>query len=135
MVTVNMDFCPRCGRYLKDGEYQCPECGNMVRRPEPVAPMPGEFHDSFATARPEQVDIKRAIFEKYFFIAFAIAFAASFAVTYYWRFTMLFFCIPLFLPMGRISIAAGALLGLTVGSGCAMLGKAYLFSNIIFNGF
>ena len=126
----SMDFCPRCGRYLKDEEYQCPECGNIVRqipRDEQVPPEMGGYSD----AGRGPVSLKKAVFEKYFFIAFAIAFAASFAVTYFWRFSFLFFCIPLFIPMGRISIGLGAFAGLVGGSAVAYLYKYYLLNNLI----
>jgi len=131
MITVindhlslpNMDFCPRCGRYLKDGEYQCRECGNIVRQP-PMEEMPEQI---FISER-QPVDLKKMVFERYFFIALIIGFAATFAITMYWRFTFLFFCIPLLFPMGRISIGAGLLGGMMLGSGTALLVK-YLMAN------
>ena len=126
-----MDFCPRCGRYLEEGEYQCRECGNMVRMPKMDPASMGDGQGSVYGRRPQPVDLKKMVFEKYFFIALAIAFAISFTVTYYWRFTILFFCIPLFLPMGRISIAAGTLLGLTGGSLTAILAKMYLLNSAV----
>lgn len=129
MSPPTMDFCPRCGRYLKDEEYQCPECGNIVRQMPQAEQMPPELMDMYS--RKEPFDLKKALFEKWFFISLAIAFAAAFLVTFYWRFTILFFCIPLFLPMRRLSIGAGVFVGLTGGSLAALLVKYYLFSSIV----
>jgi len=125
-----MEFCPRCGRYLKDTEYQCPECGNIVRQPPMPEQLPHEYEEYYSSVGAKPMSLKKLIFEKYFFIALAIAFAATFAVTYYWRFSFLFFCIPLLFPMGRISIATGALLGMTLGTATALLTK-YLMANSV----
>jgi hypothetical protein len=123
-----MEFCPRCGRYLKDDEYQCPECGNIVRQaPRVETQIPPELEE-LITDRKEPVNILQMIFEKWFFVAFAIAFVAAFLVTFYWRFTFLMFCIPLFIPTRRLSIGAGLLGGLTGGSVTALLVKTYFFT-------
>ena len=112
-----MDFCPRCGRYLQDYEYKCPECGYAVR--ENPNPTPSGYAQPYPGMTPEQM--KKALFDKWFFVSFAICFALTFVVTLYWRFTFLFFCFPLFLPMGRISIATGSLLGISAGSILALM--------------
>ena len=125
-----MDFCPRCGRYLKDDEFQCPECGNVVRQ----IPHDDVRPDGFQPNGNENVtvtsgkDIVKAIFDKYFFIAMAIGFVAMFAVTYMWGFHFILFCIPLFFPMGRMSRGPGLLAGMTVGSLTAILWKMYMVS-------
>jgi len=123
-----MDFCPRCGRYIKDDEYQCPECGNIVRQIPEVERIPPEINRMYLGKEP--VDLKKAIFNRLFFICLIIAFAASFLVTYYWRFTMLFFFIPLFLPMGKISIGAGLFTGLAIGSAVGLAVKYYTLGTL-----
>ncbi len=126
-----MDFCPRCGRYLKDYEYQCPECGNIVRQRPSAAAMPDDVDRYFDSIRMEKVDVKAVLFERYFFIAFIIGFAATVAITYYWRFSLLFFFIPMFLPTGRISISAGLMGGVTTGSLVGLLIKYWLTGALI----
>ena len=124
-----MEFCPRCGRYLKDDEFQCPECGNIVRQRQAVPPtdMPGYM----SNGRAEPIDLKKIVFEKYFFIALAVAFVMAFAVTYLWRFTFLFFCFPLILPFGRMSITAGVFAGVSLGSVTAILLKYFILNALI----
>ena len=126
-VTDNMEFCPRCGRYLKDDEYQCPECGNVVRQMPRNETIPPEFSDYYNN-KGEPISLKKLIFEKWFFVALAIAFAISFAITFYWRFTILLFCLPLFVPWRRLSIAAGLLVGLTGGTATALLINTFVLN-------
>ena len=126
-----MDFCPKCGRNLKDNEYRCPECGNMVREPPVEQQIPPEFVDYYKTANATPLNLKKMIFSKYFFIAFVIAFAAAFSITYLWRFSFLFFCIPLLIPMGRISIASGALIGVSLGTVAGLLTKYFVLNTIV----
>jgi hypothetical protein len=126
-----MEFCPKCGRYLKDGEFQCPECGNTVREvpiSEKVAPNVNMMYTGNKEGR---VDWKKVFFDKYFFIALAAGLAISFAVTYLWRFTFFIFCIPLLLPLGKLSIGAGLFTGLVGGSLVAILTKMYLVDSWI----
>ena len=97
-----MEFCPRCGRYLKDDEYQCPECGNVVRQmPNRDDRIPPEFQEfeSIDDNGIVRFSLKKLIFEKWFFVAFGIAFAAAFLLTYMWRFSIILFCVPLLIPM------------------------------------
>ncbi len=115
-----MEFCPNCGRYLKDDEYQCPECGNIVRQMPHVDQTPPGF-SSFYDEKGEPKSLKKLIFEKWFFVALAITFVAAFAITFFWRFTVLIFCIPLLIPSRRLSIAIGALAGLSGGTAAALL--------------
>ena len=116
-----MEFCYRCGRYLKEHEYQCPECGNIVRQPT-LEEMPLELRNVY-NANTQSVDIMKMVFDKYFFILLAIAGLITFSITYYWRFTFLFFFLPLFLPSRKPSIAMGLLLGVCLGSGLGLLVK------------
>ncbi len=129
-----MEFCSRCGRYLKDDEYQCPECGNVVRQmPNTDNRIPSEFQE-FETVDDNGIvrfSLKKLIFEKWFFVAFGIAFAASFALTYMWRFSIILFCVPLLIPMKRISIGAGTMVGLTGGTVTALLIKYFLLDGIV----
>ncbi len=115
-----MEFCPNCGRYLKDDEYQCPECGNIVRQMPHVDHTPPGFSD-FYDEKGSPKSLKEMIFEKWFFVALVIAFAIAFSVTFFWRFTVLIFCIPLLIPSRRLSIAIGALVGLSGGTAVALL--------------
>ena len=123
------DFCPRCGRYLKDNEYQCPECGNMVRANPNIGYTADMDSNGFVEVNAEE--IKKSLFEKWFFISFAITFAVCCAVTYYWRFTFLFLCFPLFLPTRRLSMSAGILLGIALGSIAGFALKYYLYTSSI----
>ncbi len=124
-----MEFCPKCGRYLKDDEFKCPECGNMVRS-RPEEELPPQFREPMQKGQ-ETFDFKKTFTEKWFFIALGIGFAAAFSVTYFWRFSFLFFCFPLFLPTGRMSIALGAVIGICLGSVAAFLVKTYLITSSI----
>ena len=123
-----MEFCYRCGRYLKEHEYQCPECGNIVRQPT-ADELPPEILSMY-NARAEPVDLKKVLFDKYFFLLLALSSLITFSVTYYWRFTFLFFFIPLFLPSRRPSIALGLLMGVCLGSCLGLLVK-YMAPGII----
>lgn len=129
-----MEFCPRCGRYLKDDEYQCPECGNVVRQmPNMDDRIPPEFQE-FETVDDNGIvrfSLKKLIFEKWFFVAFGIAFAAAFLLTYMWRFSIILFCVPLLIPMKRISIGAGTMVGLIGGTVTALLIKYFLLDGIV----
>jgi hypothetical protein len=121
-----MDFCPRCGRYLKDEEFQCPECGNIVRElpiNEQVAP---EINRMYLGNRAGKFDIRDVFRDKYFYILFGIGFAATFAVTYYWRFSVFFFLVPLLMPAGRLSFSLGLVLGMVLGSLLGFVTKTYL---------
>ena len=120
-------FCPRCGRYLKDNEFQCPECGNLVREPPHSEYIPNATE---ILERGEKIDAKTIFTQKWFFIALAIAAAITFAVTYYWRFTFLFLCFPLFLP-SRLSISVGTFLGVCIGSIAAIILKSMMISSAI----
>ena len=126
-----MDFCPRCGRYLKDEEFQCPECGNIVRElpiREQVAP---EVNMLYLGNREGRFDFKNVFKDRYFYILFAVGFAATFAVTYFWRFSMFFFIIPLLMPARRLSISLGLVLGMIAGSALGYLTKVYLTASLI----
>lgn len=127
IVTDIMEFCPRCGRYLKDDEYQCPECGFVVRQMPHVDNTPPGFSD-FYDERGEPKSLRELIFEKWFFVALAITFVIAFAITFYWRFTILIFCIPLLLPWRRLSIAVGMLAGLAGGTVTALLVNTFILA-------
>jgi len=126
-----MDFCPRCGRFLKDNEYQCPECGNMVRSPPMPEQVPPQYDEYYRSAGTAPISLSKLIFEKYFFIALAICFAIAFSITYMWRFSFLFFCIPLLIPMGRFSISFGALAGMSLGTVAALLVKYFMLGSAV----
>lgn len=129
-----MEFCPRCGRYLKDDEYQCPECGNVVRQmPNRDDRIPPEFQEfeSIDDNGIVRFSLKKLIFEKWFFVAFGIAFVAAFLLTYMWRFSIILFCVPLLIPMKRISIGAGTMVGLMGGTVTALLIKYFLLDGIV----
>jgi len=126
-----MDFCPRCGRYLKDEEFQCPECGNIVRElpiRDQVAP---EINMMYSGNRAGRLDIRDIFRDKVFYIVFAIGFAASFSLTYFWRFSVFLFLIPLLMPVGRPSISLGLILGIIVGSLIGFVTKTYLVASSI----
>jgi hypothetical protein len=116
------EFCPRCGRYLKDGEYQCPECGNVVRQ-IPVEEVPPEIRQVMSGQGLGNVLLKSVFTDKWFYIPLVASFAAMFAVTYYWRFSFLFFLVPLLLPVRRLSLALGLMIGVAAGSLGALAAK------------
>ncbi|MBE6528514.1 MAG: zinc-ribbon domain-containing protein [Thermoplasmata archaeon] len=121
MTVTCMDFCPRCGRYLKDNEYQCPECGNMVR-PMPQSEVPEEIR---ILAGADDRPLKERVFGKPFFAGLIAAFVITFAITWYWRFTFLFFCVPLFLPSNRLGLSAGLFVGICLGSLTGYITRAF----------
>ncbi len=126
-----MDFCPRCGRYLKDDEFQCPECGNIVRElpiRDQVAP---EINMMYLGNKAGTFGIRNVFKDRYFYILFAVGFAATFAVTYFWRFSVFFFLVPLLMPAGRFSITLGLVLGMIAGSVLGYLVKTYLTVSLI----
>jgi hypothetical protein len=128
-----MEFCPRCGRYLKDDEYQCPECGNVARQAPHVEHQAPPGLENVEEVGPDGVihfSLRKLFFDKWFFVAFAIAFAGGFLVTYLWRFSIILFCVPLFIPSRKISIGLGAFLGLAGGTAAALLIKYFLLSSI-----
>ncbi len=121
-----MDFCPRCGRYLKDTEFQCPECGNIVREIPVQDNVAHNVNRVYFGDDYENVQLRNIINWKYFTLAFVVGFAGLFAATYFWRFSMVFFFIPLFLPMGKGGIGLGLLTGMIGGSVTALLLKYFL---------
>ena len=131
---MSMEFCSKCGRYLKDDEYQCPECGNVVRQmPHMERQIPPEF-ENIETVGPNgaiHFDLKKMIFEKWFFVAFAIAFTGGFLLTYLWRFSFIIFCVPLIIPMRRLSISLGTFAGLIGGTVTALLIKFVLLDGLL----
>lgn len=129
-----MEFCPRCGRYLKDDEYQCPECGNVVRQiPYADRQIPPEFRE-FESQGPDgaiRFDLRKMIFEKWFFVAFGIAFAVSLVLTIIWSFSIILFCVPLLIPIRRISVGTGMMLGLLGGTVTALLVKYFVLDGTL----
>jgi hypothetical protein len=118
------DFCPRCGCYYGEGVYNCPECGYAVREP------PKQEYVSGFSEMPskKQVDLVSLIFkDKWFYVALIASAAICFSITYFWRFSFLFLCFPLFIPMRKYSISAGVFMGICLGSIIAISIKYYWF--------
>ena len=124
------EFCPRCGCYYDEGVYQCPECGYAVREPPER-----EFVSAFAPEPPtrDQVDIVSSIFKnKWFYVAMLITAVVCFGITYYWRFSFLFLCFPLLIPMRNFSVTAGVFFGICLGTIIATAVKYYMFGTTPF---
>ena len=95
--------------------------------------IPPEF-ENIETVGPNgaiHFDLKKMIFEKWFFVAFAIAFTGGFLLTYLWRFSFIIFCVPLIIPMRRLSISLGTFAGLIGGTVTALLIKFVLLDGLL----
>lgn len=104
--------------------YNCPECGYAVREP------PQKEYISGFSEMPsrKQVDLVSLIFkDKWFYVALIASAAICFSITYFWRFSFLFLCFPLIIPMRKYSIAAGVFMGICLGSIIAISLKYYWF--------
>jgi hypothetical protein len=118
---MEKEFCPRCGCYVHGREYQCHECG-YVLHPE----MQSGYGANTYPDR-KQTDLITSIFkDKWFYIALALTAGICFAITYFWRFSFLFLCFPILVPMGRFSIKLGVFAGICMGSIIATAMKFYL---------
>ena len=102
----------------------------MPNRDDRISPEFQEF-ESVDDNGIVRFSLKKLIFEKWFFVAFGIAFAAAFLLTYMWRFSIILFCVPLLIPMKRISIGAGTMVGLIGGTVTALLIKYFLLDGIV----